>query len=292
MDISRCLKQYLLFSFLENFINEEESLSLNSLIFLIDEPITEENYNDSEKLLEFLSQKILKTKENTTFDFNSAMSGGAIRNCSATGSGGAVYAAPNAAATITGGTITGNTAASGAGFYLSESSTMNLSGNPYFGGTGLVGDALVTTYQNGEAAGNFITQGYTAEENEKNGGKNYTDIRQDIYIAGYVDTDPAASLNVTGRISSGEGTIWVWADSVNHYEMLKQFAVFSGGGISLSDPNKESSMKAFRNAQPDSLTNCGGDYLTGQKGEQANWIYCPVRHLRSIQTKRAQRLLR
>ena len=202
------------------------------------------------------------------------MSGGAIRNCSATGSGGAVYAAPNAAATITGGTITGNTAASGAGFYLSESSTMNLSGNPYFGGTGLVGDALVTTYQNGEAAGNFITQGYTAEENEKNGGKNYTDIRQDIYIAGYVDTDPAASLNVTGRISSGEGTIWVWADSVNHYEMLKQFAVFSGGGISLSDPNKESSMKAFRNAQPDSLTNCGGDYLTGQKGDDINGYKC------------------
>ena len=26
------------------------------------------NYNNSEKLLEFLSQKILKTKENTTFD--------------------------------------------------------------------------------------------------------------------------------------------------------------------------------------------------------------------------------
>ena len=68
IDISRCLKQYLLYSFLENFINEDESLSLNSLIFLIDEPITEENYNDSEKLLEFLSQKILKTKENTNFD--------------------------------------------------------------------------------------------------------------------------------------------------------------------------------------------------------------------------------
>ena len=68
IDISRCLKQYLLYSFLENFINEEESLSLNSLIFLIDEPIIEENYNNSEKLLEFLSQKILKTKENTTFD--------------------------------------------------------------------------------------------------------------------------------------------------------------------------------------------------------------------------------
>ena len=32
-------------------------------------------------------------------------------------------------------------------------------------------------------------------------------------------------------------------------------------------------MRAFRNAQPDSLTNCGGDYLTGQKGETANWIY-------------------
>ena len=68
LDISRCLKQYLLYSFLENFINEEESVSINWLIFLIDNPITEENYNNSEKLLSFLSEKIAKTKENTNFD--------------------------------------------------------------------------------------------------------------------------------------------------------------------------------------------------------------------------------
>ena len=68
LDISKCLKQYLLYSFLENFLNKEESLSINSLIFLIDNPITEENYNNSEKLLSFLSEKIIKTKENTNFD--------------------------------------------------------------------------------------------------------------------------------------------------------------------------------------------------------------------------------
>ena len=68
LDISKCLKHYLLYSFLENFLNKEESLSINSLIFLIDNPITEDNYNNSEKLLSFLSEKISKTKENTNFD--------------------------------------------------------------------------------------------------------------------------------------------------------------------------------------------------------------------------------
>jgi hypothetical protein len=55
--------------------------------------------------------------------------------------------------------------------------------------------------------------------------------------------------------------------------MLKQFAVFSSGGTGPSENVKESTMRVFRNAQPDSETNCGGDYLTGQKGEVNNWIY-------------------
>ena len=211
---------------------------------------------------------------NLTGNASLTMSGGAITGCSATGSGGAVYAAPNAAATISGGTINGNTAEYGAGVCLSENSTLNLSGNPDFGGAGVVNDVLVTEYQSGEAAGNFATWSYTAEANEKNGGKNYTRIRQDIFIAGYADTDPAASLNVTGNLTSGDGTIWVWAENVSHYEMLKQFAVFSGNGTGLSNAAKENSVRAFRDAQPDSLTNCGGDYLTGQRGEAINGWEC------------------
>ena len=219
-------------------------------------------------------------------------SGGTIINCGATGSGGAIFAGEkstvtvkngsmisdngasyggaiyvdtNAAATISGGTITGNRATyAGAGIYLPVSGTLKLSGKPNFGGKGV--------YNNGNidpTVGNFTA--ITLPTDAKNGGKAYTKARQDIYIEG--TDNPHAAINVTGSLTSGDGTIWVWADNQNHYEMLKQFAIFSGNGTNLSNDAKETTMKAFRNAQPDSRTNCGGDYLTGQKGEVANWIY-------------------
>ena len=202
------------------------------------------------------------------------MSGGTIRDCSAigygtaTGLGGAVHVEATATATVRGGTINGNSAELGAGIYLTEGSRLNLSGDPNFGGTDRKGGNGTDKDDLKGTDGNFIRQGYAAEANEKNGGKDYTRIRQDIYIEGYADTDPAQSLAVAGNLTSGDGTIWVWADNVNHYEMLKQFAVYTGSGTPTDD-----TMKVFRNAQPDSFTNCGGDYLTGQKGEQENWIY-------------------
>ena len=210
------------------------------------------------------------------------MSGGTIKDCNATGLGGAVYVAANATASVSGGTINGNTAVNGAGIYLMSGSTLNLSGNPNFGGTDRKGGSGTDKDDLMGTEGNFVLRDATFKtetEEPTNGGKQYPKdgenylVRQDIYIAGYEQTDPAASLAVTGNITSGNGTIWVWADAVDHYEMLKQFAVFSGNGTGLSNANKESSMKAFRNARPDSETICGGDYLTGQMGETRNWIY-------------------
>lgn len=196
------------------------------------------------------------------------MSGGTIKDCNATGNGnangfgGAVYVAANATASVRGGTINGNTAVNGAGIYLTAGSTLNLSGNPNFGGPGTDTDGNFTN------EGNFVNWGYTAEANEKNGGKNYTNVRQDIYIAGY-ENDPAASLAVTGNITSGNGTIWVWAEYVGHYEMLNQFAVIRNTAGTVND----NTYKAFRNARPDSVTLCGGDYLTGRKGDDPSYIY-------------------
>jgi len=206
-----------------------------------------------------------------------------ITNSIAGLNGGAVYVRSGASATLSSGTVKGNTATNGAGFYLTENCTLNITGKPDFGGTGVENNTLVTAYGNGSSAGNFVrkdAESFKSLDNEPtNGGKPYpTDgedylIRQDIYIAGYADTNPAASLAVTGKITSGNGTIWVWAEEREHYEMLKQFAQFSGSGTRLSNTDKESSMEAFRNAQPDERTICGGDYLTGQRGEVNNWIY-------------------
>ena len=192
--------------------------------------------------------------------------------------GGAIYVEAKGTAVVTSGDIYGNTAANGAGVYLDWDNgyhaILYLSGNPYFGGTGVEDGKLVTWYQSGDMAGteagNFVTWGYEANA-EKNGGNNYTNVRQDVYIAG--TATPHSAIRVTGEIKSGDGTIWVWAEYLDHYEMLKQFAIFSGNGMNLSDAVKETTMHVFRNAWPDSETGCGGDYLTGQKGETANWIY-------------------
>ena len=197
--------------------------------------------------------------------------------------GGAVYVCSGASATLSSGTVKGNTATNGAGFYLTENCTLNITGKPDFGGTDREGGNGADKDDLKGTEGNFVRKdaaSFKRSDNEPtNGGKLYPRygedylIRQDIYIAGYADTNPAASLAVTGKITSGNGTIWVWAEKQEHYEMLKQFAQFSGRGTRLNNADKESSMEAFRNAQPDELTICGGDYLTGQRGEFNNWIY-------------------
>jgi hypothetical protein len=215
--------------------------------------------------------------------------GATLRNSATTGDGGAVYAASGSAVTVSGGAISGNTAANGAGIYLPVGGKLELSGNLSFGGTDRVtqselDDGTVTDKAVGDLKGtdgNFVQRdaSFKTEEDKEptNGGKQYVKdgenylVRQDIYMAG--TASPITAINVTGKITSGDGMIWVWVENVNHYEMLKQFAVFSGDGTGLSDADKESTMRAFRNAQPDKETNCGGDYLTGQKGEVNNWIY-------------------
>ena len=87
----------------------------------------------------------------------------------------------------------------------------------------------------------------TNPENGDDSGAAYPDgkAHQDIFIAGYSSED-AASLHVTGDITSGPGSIWIWADQALHYEQSKQFAVMDGGTWTGLD--------AFRNAQPDAIT--------------------------------------
>ena len=238
------------------------------------------------------------------------MIGGRIRNNEAV-DGGAVYVALNASMTMANevltngsvlrGTINGNAATdNGAGIYLAWEDANNhavlyISGEPYFGGTGTNAEGnIIVVDANGNPLGNFVRKGadFKTDPNKEptNGSKEYRKdnqdyylVRQDIYIPG--TAKPHNAIRVTGEITSGDGTIWVWANdwawedetqksTVNHYEMLKQFAVFDGDGIGMSDAHKENSMKAFRNAQPDSLTNCGGDYLTGQKGDDVNGWKC------------------
>ena len=217
-------------------------------------------------------------------------SGAALRNSATTANGGAVYAASGSWITVTGGTINGNTAANGAGIYLAWDSAdnhaiLNLSGDPSFGGTDRKGGDGTDKDDLKGTEGNFVRKdsndsSFKTEDKEptngskpypKNGASSYL-VRQDIYIHG--TASPHNAIRVTGEITSGDGTIWVWANNADHYEMLKQFAVFDGTGIDMSDNAKENSMKAFRNAQPDSNTNCGGDYLTGQKGDDVNGWKC------------------
>ena len=179
-------------------------------------------------------------------------------------SGGAVYVAARGSVTMTGGTVNHNESdGNGAGIYLAQDSMLYLSGNPNFGGNGLdVGGNITTTN------GNFKTENLVAQ---LNGGKSYTRARQDIYIAGYAGAEEsknAASLFVNGDITSGAGTIWVWAEDSPHYKTLQQFAVVKG-------TVSETSCNAFRNARDDKLTeNDTGEYLYGTlEGEASGYIY-------------------
>ena len=173
--------------------------------------------------------------------------------------GGAVYVASGGSVTMTGGMINRNESVdNGAGIYLAEGSTLKLSDAPSFGGTGRDVSGNITTTN-----GNFKTGELLAQ---KNGGKAYTKARQDIYIAEAQD-DPA-SVVLTGNLNVDAGSIWVWAATENHYAMMKPFAAIASGTV------YGNTYAAFRNAQPDSVTNCGEDnYLSGSSGENASFIY-------------------
>jgi hypothetical protein len=168
------------------------------------------------------------------------------------------------------------------------------------------GNASATVRDVEVTAGNFVLKdsGFkTGGEEPKNGMKNYqkdTDgkymVRQDIYIGGYIGTTggsptPAPSLIVTGALSNTidtndvgdkDGSIWVWAeipataDENNHYQQLKQFAVYSDAFAKLTEAQRTASARVFRNAVDDAATENGTDtYLMGTlEGDlTGNYIY-------------------
>ena len=234
-------------------------------------------------------------------DATAEMTGGTITGSTAT-NGGAVYVVNGATMALkdgtvgtgssvktTSATINANTATdNGAGIYLEEGAKLNLQGHLSFGGTGRNGNdadaEIITEETEGDeivTVGNFVDT--AVPEKAQNGQKDYKKFRQDIYVAGYQglrtgtkDPMPATSIVVTGKIVSTDeksGYIWVAAEKPdesegddirenNHYQMLKQFAVFAAGVT----PD-EATMQAFRNAWDDESTGCGADYLTGQDGD-------------------------
>lgn len=206
----------------------------------------------------------------------SIKSGATLQNSKTSSKGGAVYVDAGGTLTMTGGTINKNESEDkGAGVYLAEGSIMNLSGNPNFGGNGLNQAGNIT-----EANGNWKNEVLTGK---LNGGKLYSKPRQDIFIAGYASTNDedtsAASLVVTGDITSGDGTIWVWAEESPRYKCSGQFAII--------DQNAEvsiESLHAFRNAQPDDVTlNKSRNYfLYGVTTDSSNVIWRPQKEIKEV----------
>ncbi len=202
------------------------------------------------------------------------------------GQGGAIYVA-SGTVNMLGGEINGNTATvAGAGIYLSEGATLKLSGNPSFGGTDRYADGSLKGME-----GNFVTMtreqlvAATGTGVPKNGTKDYAKegenyiVRQDIYLDEVAAEGTAlTSIALTGNLDNNvpAGSIWVWAagtdnTQLNHYYMLKQFAVLD---TSFSGTVSDVTYNAFRNARADADTDCGGDYLTGQSGENIGNTKC------------------
>ncbi len=157
-----------------------------------------------------------------------------------------------------GGAITGNISdGDGAGVYLEQGSTMKISGKPAFGGTGTNNSGTILSDNRKNMKSGRLNQ-------KTNGGMIYDFAHQDIYIAGYEsssdDDDSAASLVVNGNITSGAGTIWVWAEQSPRYKTLCQFAKYTADVT-----DTETTLAAFRNAQDDVTTGADqvGQYLYG-----------------------------
>lgn len=149
----------------------------------------------------------------------------------------------------------------------------------------------------------------------KNGGRTvYKDgkVRQDIYLTGNVAGDyntyrqrgNLSYIGITGPLSVGRNTIWVWAQNSNHYKENYQFAKFIKINSENSNPNtnfevgmaatfdKDSKIKramsSFRNARSDNDTYGNNaatatTYLTGNTGVVNNLIYwSPAEGLRKV----------
>ena len=147
------------------------------------------------------------------------------------GNGGIVNVASGSSLTVgTGATLQNSTTSGdGAGVYLAQDSTMNISGAPVFSKNLKTNASLGNEPKNGGAASYY--SGSSAE--------------QDIYIAGYSGTD-ATSLRVTGDLIGSPGSIAVWAAQEPHYKLSRQFAVMQIG--------RYSGLNVFRNARTDTDT--------------------------------------
>ena len=208
----------------------------------------------------------------TTPDRDSALSGGGISasanahvslsqteiyGCTASTTGGAMSVL-SSVVSMSECTVIGNTASTGAGIYANGASRVQLYDAPNFGGTGANADGTLNMNGGNHATGSL--------NGETNGLAPYAKARQDIYLS-EAGTDPA-TLEILGEMNTEPGSIWVWAESENHYQSSKPFAV-----VDLSITLSDNSYKAFRNAREDRLTNCSGDYLTGQNVFGSNFIF-------------------
>ncbi|MBO7674903.1 MAG: hypothetical protein J6S63_07820, partial [Atopobiaceae bacterium] len=202
--------------------------------------------------------------------------GAVLQNSVTTGNGGAVYVHDGGIVNMSGGLIANNVVRgankNGAGIYVEKGAVLALSGNVSFGGAGATSDAIDAT------VGNFATD-VSLDDDATNGQLEYTKARQDIYLAGHADEGKAlTSLVLAGNLANGvpAGSIWVWAEGddntqTNHYYMLKQFAVLGEGFAGEVSP---ATYQAFRDARADADTDCGGDYLTGQAGDDIDGNRC------------------
>ena len=167
-------------------------------------------------------------------------------------SGGLVHVKNDGALTIGNGNKLENSKAEGMlgmlvhgpAIYLENGSKLYVSGNPKFG--------------SGDRANTVSMPGYA---DKKNGGDSVYEgnlVRQDIYLNESGSGDPACIV-VTSNITSGDGSIWVWASEDKRYKQTMPFAI--------ADPDavlNEDNLKAFRNARDDdTVENTTDTYLYG-----------------------------
>ena len=186
----------------------------------------------------FSNTSMITVQANSDLTLGSiTLDGNSDNNYSSNTDGGIVKVNNSGKLTVGDGTTLRNstTSGKGAGVYLAQGATMYISDGPVFENNKKKKAVSESNPTNGGESGDTVYPGGTG-------------AWQDIYIDGYSGAGiDATSLVVTGDITSGAGSIWVWADKDPHFIQNQQFAIMDNGG-------PYTGLNAFRNAKTDDQT--------------------------------------
>lgn len=214
----------------------------------------------------------VEINDNSTLNFN----GGYIKNNSSSEIGGGIDVGANSSLTITGGEISGNTSKYGGGIYIDNTSSATMNGGSIFGNTATSNGSNIYnigsfTMSNGTIGKENSTSNADAIVNEGAMSIYGGNVYDNISNAGTIYTKMAANINGTIAITNENARIIVedWGGTVPSYTVKplaldKVFMILKGGD---SEPD-------LSTLTINGFTLSNKIYLKSEKNSDGNWEIC------------------